>query len=102
MTEDFLRLQAIDPKGAWQQANHNEMVKNWINEISFTLQKFGEHLGYNEGLEFYNDLAWGGLTNTSVFKAKELNERNRINTIIFSEILGSYEGANAKGKKACN
>jgi hypothetical protein len=41
---------------------HAEFVRNFVNEIALALSEFGSNKGYNLGAQFYQDLAWGGLT----------------------------------------
>ncbi len=43
---------------------HAEFVRNFINEIAISLEEFGKNKGYTYSIQFYQDLAWGGLTHT--------------------------------------
>lgn len=41
---------------------HAEFVRNYVNDIKTSLKEFGVKKGYNLSDQFYNDMAWGGLT----------------------------------------
>lgn len=45
-------------------AHHSYMAKNLVSEIAKSLEEFGKNKGYTLPSQFYNDLAWGGLTHT--------------------------------------
>ena len=44
---------------------HAEFVRNYVDEIKSSLKEFGIKKGYNLNDQFYNDMAWGGLTHWS-------------------------------------
>lgn len=51
-----------------QNANqHAEFVRNFVNEIAMALEEYGTINGYNLTPQFYQDLAWGGLTHTGKY-----------------------------------
>jgi len=82
LVQDFLVTQDANI------AHHNEMTRNFVNEIAYSLQEFGALKGYNFSLQFYKDLAWGGLTNTPAFQSFSIAEQNRINNVILVEQTG--------------
>ncbi len=47
-----------DPEGIY----HEEMTKNYIDDIALALAEYGEHKGFNYSFQFYQNLSWGGLT----------------------------------------
>ncbi|PWL29913.1 hypothetical protein [uncultured Roseivirga sp.] len=103
LVEGYLKLQTtLRPDEAWNQANHDEMVRSWIGEIASSLQSYGEMKGCEMKDEFYKSLAWGGLTSTNAFDALETARKDQINRIIISELKGGYDGEVAKGEKTCD
>ncbi|WP_221887757.1 hypothetical protein [Chitinophaga polysaccharea] len=67
---------------------HNEMVRSFIIDIANALEEYGRNKGYNLSRQFYDDMAWGGLTGTSAFKALSTSEQDRINNILVTEQSG--------------
>lgn len=108
------------------EAQHAEFVRNYVNDIGISLQNYGNQQGYNLTSQFYNDLAWGGLTHwkkrdiygnpikdfsgntileeTPWFKNKypNLSDRNRILNVISIEQSGKDIGGVLKSKKGKN
>lgn len=41
---------------------HAEIVRNYVNDIAISLEEYGSNKGYLLSAQFYQDLAWGGLT----------------------------------------
>jgi hypothetical protein len=41
---------------------HAEIVRNYTTDIASSLKEYGSKKGYNLSNQFYNDMAWGGLT----------------------------------------
>lgn len=39
-----------------------EFARNFVNEIAIPLEEYGKNKGYGHTTQFYQDLAWGGLT----------------------------------------
>lgn len=42
--------------------HHAEIVRNYVLDIAASLQEYGTNKGYTLTRQFYEDLAWGGLT----------------------------------------
>ena len=69
--------------------HHLWTVNNMINEISTALKEYGVLKGYNLPQQFYDDMAWGGLTGTSVYNALPQSDQDRISSTISSEFTNS-------------
>lgn len=77
---------------------HAEFVRNFVNDIALALNEFGTNQGYVLPFRFYQDLAWGGLTqqvsgtgvvsDTPWFLLSFPNvaDRDRINNVITIEL----------------
>lgn len=59
---DILKDLAVSKYGSQNETQHAEFVRNFIADISLALKEYGQNQGYSLGNQFYNDLAWGGLT----------------------------------------
>lgn len=113
-------------KGEYPTRNdtdHAEFVRNYVEDISYALQQFGQGKGYSISSTDYQKLAWGGLTHwrkrdesgevikdangnseyeeTPWFKAEfpTSTERNNVLNIIFTE-QGFSNTENQKGTDA--
>jgi len=87
--------------GDMNAAQHNEMVRSFVAGIASELKTFGISRGYKLTDEFYNDLSWGGLTETRAFKAFNGRAAGRILDVISIEQNGHnvYGGVSVpKGK----
>ena len=54
-------------KGIYGDQNtnqHAEFVRNFVSDITIALEEFGVNRGLRISSQFYQDLAWGGLTHT--------------------------------------
>ncbi len=72
---------------------HNEIARNFVGYIGEALREYGDRMGYTfasqaEKEQYYNDLAWGGLTDTAAFRALNTSDKNRIEDVISSELAG--------------
>jgi hypothetical protein len=56
LMEDFMDIEV-----PLNQAQHHEMIRFYVDRIGVSLKEYGEMNGYNLPIQFYNDLAWGGL-----------------------------------------
>ena len=107
-------------------AQHAEFVRNYVNDIASSLKEYGRIRGYNLPPEFYEDLAWGGLTHwpkrdsngnimkdnygnaiyeeTPWFEAAfpNISDRNRVKNVIAVEQTGKDMNGNLKTKKGDN
>ena len=85
------------------------LKENLIDPISSTLQEYGENLGYNLPYQYYRDMAYGGLYNTSatnnVFEnlVPNQSDTDRIKNRISAETDNqNVNGVKPQGEKACN
>jgi len=83
-------------------AHHQEMARNFVNNLALALQEFGSNNGYNNPLQFYTDLAWGGLEGTTYFANLSQTDKNRIGNIILIELTGKDSNGNTKPQKGNN
>jgi len=94
MVEDWDVLQN------WNDVHHEEYARSIVNEIALSLQEFGDSRGYNNlDLNYYKDLAWGGLEDTSAFMALSPSEQQRIKDIIRVELTKKDSDGNIKSQK---
>jgi len=92
-------------------AQHNEMIRFFVSHIAKALQEYGKQKGFNYPSQFFNDLAWGGLTHTqdsngnivemNWFKAlvPDANDRKRISDVINIELTGKDFNGSSKTQK---
>jgi hypothetical protein len=73
--------------------HHDEIVRTFINDLAASLQEYGQSRGHTLPQQFYRDLAWSGLTDTSAFTSKPANEQTRIKNVIGRE----FDGFNQDG-----
>lgn len=71
--------------GDANQIQHAEFVRNFVNEIAIALEQYGRNKGYGHTSQFYQDLAWGGLTHTGTYDASG----NPIETTWFQSSVSS-------------
>ena len=119
MMKDYYDIYNQSPN----DTHHAEIVRNFVGDIALALKEFGIANGYNLSDQFYNDLAWGGLTdwvkkdsNGNIirdssgnpifeeapwFKAAFPNasDRNRIRNIILIESTKKDRNGNTKAQK---
>lgn len=74
--------------------HHDEMVRSLVKNIGDALEDYGKAEGYNLTSQFYHDLAWGGLNETSAFKALPTAERERIHNTLAIEQNGIDDDGN--------
>lgn len=85
-------------------AHHEFFVQeNIVDQIAQALYQYAGSKGYTTGsnaidLEYCKKLAWGGLSETSVFLAKSLSEKSAIQNVTEQERTGN----NTKTQKACS
>ena len=98
------------------QAQHAEFARNFISQIALALEDFGKSKGYSLSKQFYEDLAWGGLTHTgeydssgvpiesSWFKSAIPNatDRKRIVDVVTIEQTGTTLQGVPKSQKGIN
>ena len=89
--------QLVDDFGKSKKLNdaqHNEMVNQFVGSIAGNLITYGKNQGYNLPDQFYYDLSWGGLQGTKAFTNLSLKVQKRINDVILSE----QSGKDSEGK----
>lgn len=96
MVEDWGQLQN------WNDVHHEEIARSIVNDISLSLQEYGNSRGYNFSSQFYDDLAWGGLHNTATFQSLDPDEKTRILNTIAIELTGTDTQSNSKPQKGTN
>lgn len=94
-------------KGDINDVHHDEFVRSFISSMGNALQEYGDTQGYTfssslEKGQFYDDLAWGGLTGTHAFQQKSTAEKTRINNRLASEQTGLDTNGNSMPKKGKN
>lgn len=62
--------------------------------------RHGTSKGYNLPKQFYDDMAWGGLTDTNAFKKLKGRDRVRIKDVIATEHNGTDRNGNPRSQKA--
>jgi hypothetical protein len=73
--------------------HHNEMAyggngNGWIGDVAWSLKQYGLQQGYKLSDQFYMDMAWGGLTETSAFLKLPASDQTRILNTILTELSG--------------
>ncbi len=97
LLQDYFQLQDANA------AHHIEITRSFVNDIAIALQEFGISKGYNLNFQFYQDMAWAGLSATPAFQALSQSDQNRINDTIQIELFGKDSQGNTqfqKGKSA--
>ncbi|WP_188409679.1 hypothetical protein, partial [Mucilaginibacter phyllosphaerae] len=77
-------------------AHHDEIVRSFMSNIGASLKAYGISQGYKLTDQFYNDLAWGGLQETSTFKKLSQTDKDRI----INTIMGEQSGTDSNGDYA--
>ena len=91
---------------------HDFMTNNYLTPLADALEEYGRNKGYSLSRQFYEDLAWGGLTHyqtppnneTALFlqKVPSSTDRVRILDIISIELTGKDFYGNTSTKKGSN
>jgi len=87
----------------WNAVHYEEFSRSLISSMSIIIKEYGQQKGYDLSDSFYEDLVWGGLSETKAFKALSYDERYRILDLILIEGTGknlSDEEKNQKGSDA--
>jgi len=83
-------------------AHHQEMARSFVNDLALALQEFGNNRGYNNSLQFYEDLAWGGLQGTTYFSSLSQTDKNRIIDVVLIELTGKDSNGNNQTQNGNN
>lgn len=87
----------------WNNIHHEEIARSIVNDVALALEEYGKSNGYNLPSQFYQDMAWGGLQDTTTFKNLPFADQQRILDVIATELTGADTNGNTKtqnGKKA--
>lgn len=76
-------------------AQHDEMVRGWIQEIGYSLKQYGQSQGYILTNEFYVNMAWGGLEGTPAFRSLTAAQQRQIHDTILTELTGTDSSGNS-------
>ena len=90
-------------KNDWNAIHHEEIARNLVKSVGEALEVYGVSQGYNLSKEFYQDMAWGGLHETDLFKKLPKSDQKRILDTLATELTGmdiDGETKQQKGKKA--
>ncbi len=80
----------------WNDVHHEEIARSLVTMVAAALQDYGELMGYNLSTQFYEDMSWAGLQNTSTFNALSASEQKRILDVIAVELTGKDTDGNIK------
>lgn len=80
-------------------AQHDELVRNFVGSVAVNLMTYGKNQGYNLPDQFYYDLSWGGLQETSAFKNFSQAVQQRIQDVIKIEQSGEDTNGNKRTPK---
>ena len=62
-----------------EQAQHREIARSFVKDIASSLQQFGLNMYINiQDEDYYEDLAWGGLTGTTYYDVLSTKRKNRV------------------------
>ena len=84
---------------AYSNQGHDYIVDTYISSIADILQEYGNYQNYNLTRQFYEDLAWGGLQNTTAFGNLSTSTKERILDNIAIELTGQDTNGNNKTQK---
>ena len=90
-------------KQNWNDVHHEEIARSLVSLVGAALESYGKNEGYTLSNQFYEDMAWAGLQDTSTFKALPSADQKRILDTISVELTGNDVNGNSKtqkGKKA--
>lgn len=79
---------------------HDFIANNYIDPITNALVEFGAKQGYTHDRTFYEDLAWGGLSDTPAFNNYE--HKDRANNVILIELTKKGLDGKEKPQKGQN
>lgn len=84
--------------------HHIYTTSTIINEVAAALSEYGTSKGYHLTTQFYQDRAWGGLTQTNAYNNLPQNQQDRIASTIASEQNNNNNnilGISPKGNAIC-
>lgn len=96
LLQDYQQLQDANA------AHHIEMTRSFVNDIAVALEEYGISKGYNLSSQFYQDMAWAGITRTSAFQSLSQTDQDRIIDTILIELTGNDSQGNSQSQKGTN
>lgn len=86
----------------WNDVHHEEIARSLVKSVALTLESYGINKGYNLNKQFYEDMSWASLQDTSTFKALPSSDQKRILDTIATELTGKDTKGNNKTQKGKN
>ena len=86
----------------WNDVHHQEIARSIVNDVAIALEEYGKNQGYNLTKQFYEDMSWGGLQDTSTFKSLSPTNQKRILNTISTELTGKDTNGNVKSQMGKN
>jgi len=86
-------------------AQHNQFIRdNMVDNIALALKHYGQLKGYNLDDQYYENLAWAGLQETTNYENQlSSSQRNQIELMLEAERTGMPNGSvNPNGTRACD
>lgn len=95
---------------AWQRAKHpdyneiqhDQMEKSFVNDIATSLKEYGQARGLNLSDYIYQDLAWGGLDFDNNNQLSDDDKARIQNRLSAEQTNTTYDTESPAGQKACN
>ena len=78
---------------------HDQMVRDFVQEIAYGLQQYGQQRGYSLPNDFYIQMAWGGLEGTRAFQSLSTSQKQQIRDTILTELTGKDSAGNSSQQK---
>jgi len=88
--------------GNWMPTHHEEFARSLVTSIADALQEYGNNQGYKLTRQFYEDLSWGGLDQTTTFKNLSTDDQKRILNVGAIELTGNDMELNYSRQKGTN
>tara|TARA_B110000208_G_scaffold24728_3_gene31832 strand:+ start:1341 stop:2729 length:1389 start_codon:yes stop_codon:yes gene_type:complete len=96
MVQDWGAMQS------WNDVHHEEIARSLVKSVAVALESYGINKGFNLSKQFYEDMSWAGLQETSTFKALPSSDQKRILDTIATELTGKDINGNNKTQKGKN
>ena len=87
---------------SWNDVHHEEIARSLVKSVAVALESYGINKGFNLSKQFYEDMSWAGLQETSTFKALPSSDQKRILDTIATELKGKDINGNNKTQKGKN
>ncbi|MCF8713431.1 hypothetical protein JM658_01200 [Joostella atrarenae] len=86
----------------WNSVHHEEIARSIVKDIATSLKEYGAAKGYNLPDQFYEDMSWAGLQNTTTFNNLPLSDQKRILNVISIELTKKDTNGNTRTQKGKN